>query len=131
MLSSLLPDLLAPSAVSIPPHWLHSRGFRALILDIDNTLVTYDDPKPTPPVLAWFSELAALGIQVAFVSNNKAGRVNLFNESLGFFAFPKAKKPLKSGIEHALAVLGVPREQVCVIGDQFFTDILGAKRCVN
>ncbi len=129
MFASLLPDLIAPSSVSIPPMWLYSRGIRALILDIDNTLVTYDDPTPTPALLDWFGRLQALGIKIAFVSNNRAGRVNRFNESLGFVAFARAKKPLKSSMEHAIAVLGVPREQICVIGDQFYTDVLAAKRC--
>jgi predicted HAD superfamily phosphohydrolase YqeG len=40
---------------------------------------------------------------------------------------PNARKPLPHGFRRALTVLDLPRERVVVIGDQFFTDVLGAK----
>ena len=36
-------------------------------------------------------------------------------------------KPLPVGYRKAAAKLGVPKNEICTIGDQLFTDILGAK----
>ncbi len=128
MFSILTPDLIAPSSVSVSPYFLYSRGIRGLILDIDNTLVTYDDPEPTPLVLEWFSKLDSLGIRVAFVSNNNAQRVERFNASLGYIAFSKAGKPLRRSMDCAIAALGLPKSKIAMIGDQLFTDVLAGKR---
>lgn len=46
MFSLFMPDRVYNDIYEITPEVLTSQGIRALILDIDNTLVTYDDPKP-------------------------------------------------------------------------------------
>ena len=57
--------------------------------------------------------------------------------SIGLFTFVMnisfsptcfAKKPLKSGFKKALEKLEMKPEQVAVVGDQIFTDVVGAKR---
>ena len=53
----LLPDHLFGSFADVTPAFLSSVGIRALLCDIDNTLVTYDDAEPTPEVLSWFDAL--------------------------------------------------------------------------
>ena len=40
---------------------------------------------------------------------------------------PNALKPLPFGFMRALKHLGLRRKQVAVVGDQLFTDVLGAK----
>ena len=40
---------------------------------------------------------------------------------------PEGEKPLPVGYKKAAAKLGVPKNEICTIGDQLFTDILGAK----
>ena len=50
MFSLFMPDRVYNNIYEITPKALTSQGIRALILDIDNTLVTYDDPKPTERV---------------------------------------------------------------------------------
>ena len=39
-----------------------------------------------------------------------------------------AKKPLKKGFQKAKQILDLPNEQIAVVGDQIFTDIIGANR---
>ena len=48
----LLPDHLFGSFSEVTPEFLASLGVRALMCDIDNTLVTYNDAEPTPAVRA-------------------------------------------------------------------------------
>ena len=124
----LLPDRLFGSFREVTPDVLGEMGVRALLCDIDNTLVTYDDPEPTPEVAAWFAALAAAGIGVAFISNNEAARVDRFNRTLGYPAFPKAGKPKTRAYEAAADALGVEREACAVLGDQLLTDAWAAHR---
>jgi hypothetical protein len=125
---SLLPDRLFGSFREVTPDILSEMGVKALLCDIDNTLVTYDDPEPTPDVARWFGQLKEAGIGVAFISNNEPERVELFNRSLGYPAYPKAGKPSTKAYAEAAAALGVPREACAVLGDQLLTDAWAAHR---
>ena len=124
----LLPDHLFASFREVTPDVLAALGIRALMCDIDNTLVTYDDPKPTPDVLAWFELLGSAGVKIAFISNNEAARLDLFNRDLGFVAFSNAGKPSPRCYADAANALGVPREACAVLGDQLLTDAWAAHR---
>jgi len=112
----------------VTPKMLTSLGIRYLLCDIDNTLVTYDDPEPTEKLMAWFKSLEDAGIKLAFISNNDAERVNLFNSSLGYHAFPNAHKPLIGTMIKAIDTLGEGKEHTAALGDQILTDIVAGNR---
>ena len=57
MFQSFLPTEIFADIYRITPDMLTAAGIRGLILDIDNTLVTYDDPTPTPSVTAWLNAM--------------------------------------------------------------------------
>ncbi|MBR5767990.1 MAG: YqeG family HAD IIIA-type phosphatase [Clostridia bacterium] len=122
------PDHRFRDVYEIDPEWLRGLGVRAVLLDIDNTLVTYDDPEPTEEASAWLDKLGRAGVAVAFVSNNDRERVERFNARLGFVAEWKAGKPLVRKSRRALSALGVTPCETAVIGDQIFTDIRSGKK---
>ncbi len=122
-----LPDVYTDTVYDIDPLSLKGSGVRLVLLDIDNTLVTYDDPKPTESVLAWFRGLEECGIKIAFISNNNEERVALFNSELGFFAAWDSKKPSKKNYLKAIEHYGLTVSDSAVIGDQVFTDVWSAK----
>lgn len=125
----LIPHLYLDDIYQISPAMLKVRGIRAIVADIDNTLVTYDDPEPTPSVLAWMKEMNDAGISIAFVSNNgKNERVEIFNRNLGFYATARSGKPFGRGVKKALAAMGVSPNEAVMLGDQIFTDILAGSR---
>lgn len=124
----LLPDRLFGSFREVTPEVLAPMEVRALLCDIDNTLVTYDDAEPTADVLRWIELLSAAGIAVAFVSNNDEERVTRFNRDLRCVAFPKAGKPSIKAYESALHALGMRRGDCAVLGDQLLTDAWAAHR---
>lgn len=107
----------------ITPDFLSSIGVSALLCDIDNTLVTYDDPEPTEALLEWITKIKEAGISIAFVSNNHKERVELFNSSLGFPAFYDSKKPISKNAKKALLALGKGKSATAMLGDQIFTDV--------
>lgn len=124
----LTPDFMFASYSEVTPEFLSSIGVRALICDIDNTLVTYDDARPTAALHRWFRDMESAGVKIAFVSNNHPKRVGEFNRELGYVAFSDAKKP--SGRFYALAAaeLGVKRSDCAALGDQLLTDAAAAHR---
>ncbi|MBQ4573639.1 MAG: YqeG family HAD IIIA-type phosphatase [Clostridia bacterium] len=124
---SLLPDLMLGGFAEVTPALLCEMGIRALVCDIDNTLVTYDDPQPTEPLMEWFSEMARAGVKIAFVSNNDEARVEGFNRQLGYVAFADAGKPHPKKIKLAIERMGVDRAECAMLGDQVFTDVLAGR----
>jgi len=123
-----LPDYFFNNIYEIKPDFLSSMGIRAVISDIDNTLVTYDDPEPTDSVLEWIASLGAAGIALSFVSNNNAARVKKFNLKLGFYASHNSGKPSVRAYKKAAEAMGAAIHECAVVGDQIFTDIIAAKR---
>ena len=111
----------------LTPEFLAENGIEVLILDIDNTLVTYDDPEPTPSVLAWMKEMNDAGISIAFVSNNDEERVARFNKDFGFPAYAKSGKPFGKNLRRAMEEMGTDITTTAVLGDQLLTDALAGK----
>ena len=108
------------------PELLSSIGIKGVILDVDNTLEPYENPKPGAHVVAWLQALSEVGISAAIVSNNNNERISIFNESIGLPAYSKAGKPFTKNIKKAMADIGSTKENTILIGDQIFTDVWAA-----
>ena len=126
-MSLLVPDFIFDNFYSITPEFLKENNISAIVSDIDNTLVTYDDEKPTLRVLSWLESLSSADIKISFVSNNSHERVRIFNEALGFFAVGKSGKPFKKNVLRALEKMNAEKKNACIIGDQVFTDVLAGR----
>ncbi len=128
MFKLFIPDRIFDNFYDITPEYLTELGIKAVISDIDNTLAPYEVAEPTEQILSWIRSLEAAGIKIAFLSNNHADRVELFNRSIGVPAYPDAGKPGKKGIALAMSELGVMSDETLMLGDQIFTDVLTGKR---
>ncbi len=98
-----------------------------LFLDVDNTLSTHHGFELADGLLDWLSEMKTAGIKLILVSNSKISRVEPFAESINLPFVSLSLKPLPKGFLAAKKQLGVNKKSVCVVGDQLFTDVLGAK----
>ncbi len=127
-MSILTPNIFFRDIYEITPEFLKEKGIRAIVSDIDNTLVTYDDPEPTERLSKWFDMMRENGIKIAFISNNNGERVELFNRKLGYHFFPNAKKPLIKTMLRAVETLGEGKEHTAALGDQMLTDIVAGNR---
>ena len=128
MYSYFIPSEFVRSVFHITPEMLIDKGIKAIITDLDNTLVEWDRPDATPKLIEWFASIKAAGIQVTIVSNNNELRVKSFADPLGIPFIYKARKPLGKAFLQALSIMSVKREQVVVIGDQLLTDVFGGNR---
>ncbi len=128
MCKKLTPDVYVKSIYHIDFDKLKKKGITAIITDLDNTLVAYDQDYPCNQLQDWFASLQQHGFSVAIVSNNAPERVDKFAAALDVPAFPHAVKPRRRAFRKALELLDVSPGQAAVVGDQVFTDVLGGNR---
>lgn len=110
----------------ITPEFLGKKGIKGLILDLDNTLTTHDNPTPGEGVQEWLELMKKSGVRLMIVSNNHPPRVQPFADMLGLEFVSEGKKPLTKGFNEALKKMDLPRKNVAAVGDQIYTDVLGA-----
>lgn len=125
---NIYPDLYLDSVININATLLKKNNLAGLILDVDNTLIDYYR-NMLDGVPKWCEELKQEGIKCIIVSNsNKREKVENVAKALDIDYIMFAKKPMKSGFKRALELLELKEFEVAVVGDQLFTDVLGAKR---
>jgi HAD superfamily phosphatase (TIGR01668 family) len=128
VLNYLCPKQFVEDIYQIDLQDLKDKGIEGLILDLDNTLVPWNDHAVFPEVQAWVGELKNSGFNACIVSNNDASRGEKIQEIFDLPAFWKAVKPRRRTFRKALALMALKPSQVAVVGDQIFTDILGGNR---
>jgi HAD superfamily phosphatase (TIGR01668 family) len=121
------PTSYAPSVAAIDIERLAANGFAGIIIDLDNTLVAYRRLVPEDRDVRWIRAACERGLRIVMVTNNATPWAASIARDLGIPCIPNARKPLPAGFRRALATLALPRQSVIVVGDQLFTDILGAK----
>lgn len=127
MLHALYPYACAGSVFSIDYRKLYEKGYRGILFDIDNTLVHHGDDS-TEQVDALFRSLHEIGLKTLLLTNNSEERVKRFIRNIDTLYLCEAGKPQPEGYRKAVELLELKTEQVLCIGDQLFTDILGANR---
>ena len=109
--------------------FLQKNNIKALILDVDNTLIDYDK-NLDEETIKWAEDLKERGIKLYILSNsNKKEKVKNVAEKLKIEYEYFAKKPFKSGFKKVKEKLKENPENIGVVGDQIFTDIIGGNRC--
>ena len=123
---SFLPDFRVKALTDLTTDFLKAQDIRLLMLDFDNTIVPYTTSVPTEKMEKWLREMAAGEIPVCVVSNSKKDRVKIFCDKYGIPCITHAAKPFTKGINECLTKYGVPASQAALVGDQIYTDTLGA-----
>lgn len=112
----------------ITPEQLIGNGIEGIILDLDNTII---DKKgiEVPNFDIWKDRILESGIKIVVVTNNFLKKriekiTNKYN--LEYILF--ARKPNTKALVKAKEIMGIEKnENVAVIGDQVFTDVLRRK----
>ena len=126
---SFLPTYIVTAVTNLTPEFLRSRNIRLLMMDFDNTIVPYTTNIPTESVDVWLKAMVASDIKICVVSNSKRDRVKKFCASYGIDCITHAKKPFSKGIRECLHKYSIPAEYCALVGDQIYTDTLGANGC--
>ncbi|WP_408547059.1 YqeG family HAD IIIA-type phosphatase [Streptococcus suis] len=127
-LENYMPDFALEKAYDVTVESLKKHGIKVVFVDLDNTLIAWNNPDGTPEMRQWLHDLRDAGIPVVVVSNNKYERVKRAVEKFGIEFEAFALKPFTFGINRALKRFDVQPYEVIMIGDQLMTDIRAAKR---
>lgn len=125
---SFLPDYIFPRLTDLSPAFLQQRGITLLLMDFDNTMLPYTTNVPTQELLDWLEGMKAAGITLCIVSNSHKARVPAFSDAYDVSCVIRAAKPGTRGIREAMERFGAKQSETALVGDQIYTDVLGAKR---
>lgn len=126
---NIYPDAYFKKVEDIDVEFLNKNKIKALLLDVDNTLVDHTK-KITESVIKWAKELKGQGVKLYILSNtNDKEKIKNIVKKLDIPYQHFAMKPLKIGFKKAQKALGEKSENIAIVGDQIFTDIIGGKRC--
>lgn len=124
----LCPDLHVSSVTDIPLQSLKANGYTTLIFDLDNTLLSWRARDISNDILTWLTQAQKLGYKMVLLSNSLRRRVDRLSQTIGIPAISRAWKPRRSVFLEALQIARSTPKETVVVGDQLFTDVLGAKR---
>jgi len=128
MLKPPIPDILLGSIYEIDAAFVGQRGLKLLLLDLDNTISSYESDEPTAELRRWLDEVRSAGAEPFIFSNNRGDRPARFAEKLGIGYIGRAKKPGTLRLKKLLSEKGVSPRETALVGDQIYTDVFCARR---
>ena len=121
-----LPTAAVETLLEITPEMLEAMGVNTVLLDVDNTLALHGSQKPFPGSVEWTHEMRRRGFRMIIMSNNFEKRVAPFAAQYGLPFLSFSIKPFPAAYYRAVHKLGAKRSQAVAVGDQIFTDVVGA-----
>ena len=126
---NIYPKAYLNKVQDITIQFLIENKIKALILDVDNTLIDYYK-NLSDDVIDWAHSLQGQGIKMYILSNtNKKEKVEKVANKLEIPYKLFAKKPSRKGFKQIQKELKISPENIGVVGDQIFTDVIGGNRC--
>lgn len=125
----LYPNAYFKNVLEITIDFLNKNKIKGLILDVDNTLIDYNK-NVLNGLEKWIEHMKQNNVKLYILSNsNKKDKVSSVANKLNIEYSYLAKKPFKFGFNKVMKILKLNPENIAVIGDQIFTDVIGANRC--
>jgi len=123
----LKPDLYLLNLSEVNLLALKAQGIKMILIDGDNTLFDLNSTTISEANELFLNEAKALAIEVVLFSNNFSYKVEpvAIKYDLTYYSF--ALKPFPYAYWKCLRAYALKPREVVVVGDQLFTDILGAK----
>ncbi|MEB3272127.1 MAG: YqeG family HAD IIIA-type phosphatase, partial [Synechococcus sp.] len=130
----MLRELLRPNwmldrtLAELPLQNLLDQGIGALVLDVDRTLLPRRQAELPDSALRWL-EVAKQQLPIHLLSNNPSRqRIGRVAAQLQLPFTTSAGKPRRSALRKVLSQLAMPPQQVALIGDRVFTDVIAGNR---
>ncbi|MFM7713854.1 MAG: YqeG family HAD IIIA-type phosphatase, partial [Microcystis sp.] len=107
---------------------LSQHRIKGLILDVDDTLVPLQETTVSDDLQRWVDSLR-LYLPIWLVSNNLSeNRIGAIADNLQLPYLLGAVKPSRRKLRQAMAAMGLPPQQIAMVGDRLFTDVLAGNR---
>jgi len=130
----MLRQLLRPNwlrectLAELPLQELLDQPIRALVLDVDRTLLPRRQAELPASALRWLQQ-AQQQVPIHLFSNNPSRqRIGAVAAQLDLPYTISAGKPRRSALRRVLAELNLPHQEVALIGDRLFTDVIAGNR---
>ena len=125
----LQPDLiLGDTVVNLTREILDHYQLKGLILDVDETLVPLKEREVSVELKEWVETIRTVA-KLWLVSNNLShNRIGNIGKALDVPYLLGAGKPSRRKLRKAIAGMNLPVEQVAMVGDRLFTDVLAGNR---
>lgn len=128
-MNSAMPRYRFKSVLDITIDDLHKMGAKAIALDIDNTICNDGRSKYIDGLPEWLKAVQNAGFKVMIITNAIGKRPRKVADSLGLKFLSAARKPKTHKLLTGAEMLGVKINEMAMIGDQIFADIMAANRC--
>ncbi|NEP48150.1 MAG: YqeG family HAD IIIA-type phosphatase [Moorea sp. SIO3C2] len=127
--SKLQPDLiLGGSILELTPDILQQYQLSGLVLDVDQTLIPVTKSRVSGEIERWVEQTRAM-VSLWLVSNNLSeNRISRIASSLDLPYIYGARKPSRRKLKIAVDAMNLPIDQVAMVGDRLFTDVLAGNR---
>lgn len=125
----LQPDLiLEGSVLNLTPNIIQQYQLKGLVLDVDETLVPIKATTASQELQQWVEETRQV-VSLWLVSNNLSDtRIGGIARSLNLPYILGAVKPSRRKLRQAVEAMNLPVDQVAMVGDRLFTDVLAGNR---
>ena len=126
-MNKYIPKMYKKSIYDVDYNLLKDKGIKCLLFDLDNTLLKVHKDIPKREVCDFIKKLKK-DFSIFIVSNNTSKkRLSLAAEKLGVSYVRFAMKPFSRGF-NKVRKSGFKKNEMCLIGDQLMTDVLGGNR---
>jgi HAD superfamily phosphatase (TIGR01668 family) len=127
--SLLQPDLILEAPIlDLTPQIIQKYGLKGLVLDVDETLVPMKTSEVSTDLRSWIEQIRQVA-SLCLVSNNiSENRIGGIARSLDLPYYLGAAKPSRRKIRAALQQMDLPVNQVGMVGDRLFTDVIAGNR---
>ena len=103
---------------------LLSKKIKALILDVDGTLISGKNPVLSNDIKEWIHTSKKYFYTYLFSNNPSKNRINLIANQLDIEFTHSGGKPSKRKLKKVLDKIPFSSNEIAIIGDRIFTDIL-------
>lgn len=128
MFEKYFPTFKFKRVEDIPLELIQKNNIKCIMFDMDNTLVNLKY-ESTNALKTWLKNAKDAGIICYILSNSRREhKVKKVASMLDLEYILNAKKPKLDGFIKLQKKVNLPKENLVIIGDQIFTDILGGNR---
>ncbi len=128
MIKSIVCDYNCSSIYQIPVSFYKNNNIKTVLVDLDNTIIPYNQKLPSKQAYLLFDEFYKAGLDVIIVTNNPKKRIEKIAKKLRVKYLSCTCKPFAFRLNRFLKKNHVDKNKCIYIGDQLINDIFMVRK---